>query len=73
VSDPLHRTTVTFWSEYDPRDILGADSGRMLQMLAREAEEGDAYCSKVKVELFHRDHEDVPEGAREFFSITGAD
>jgi hypothetical protein len=68
MATPLHRTIVTFWSEHDPRNLPEHEAGRMLQVLAREAEDGDAYCSDVVIELFHPEHEDVPEGAREFFA-----
>jgi hypothetical protein len=36
---PLHKSTIVIWTDYDPSDSE-------ISALAREAENGDAYCSR---------------------------
>jgi hypothetical protein len=37
---PLYKTTIIIWSEYDPSATMEIDD------IAREAMDGDSYCSK---------------------------
>jgi hypothetical protein len=41
-SQPLFKTTIVIWSEWDPT------LATTIADLAREAEDGDAYCSAMK-------------------------
>lgn len=57
---PLYKTTIVIWSEFDP-------AKSELDVLAREAVSGDAYCAKMQMELVeHPDADDDWDGT-EFF------
>lgn len=58
---PLYKTTIVIWSEEDP-------SGRMeLSQLAREAESGDCYCSRMHSERIPDPTTDPDWDDNEFF------
>ena len=58
----LYKTTIIIWTEY-------STSEREIDDLAREAIQGDAYCSKQHVDRVEEPEEDseCSEGMREFF------
>jgi hypothetical protein len=56
----LYKTTIVIWSEFDPAHVD-------LEDLAREATNGDAYCSKSHSEYIERPHIDADWGGTEFF------
>ena len=58
---PLYKTTIVIWSEYDPTEKYE------LKELANEAEQGDAYCSKMRATLIDKPHEDPDWDNTEFF------
>lgn len=44
----LYKTTIVIWTEYDPTLRFNSDNGsEPIADLAREAVDGDAYCSKA--------------------------
>jgi len=43
MSKALYKTTIVIWSEFDPRS-----SHTTIEELAREADEGDCYCTYEK-------------------------
>lgn len=59
---PLYRTTIVIWSEFDPSDME-------LSWLAREAEEGEALCTKNDITYVEKpeDDPDFEEGVESFF------
>ena len=62
----LYKTTIIIWSEYDGSTVE-------IQDLARDATEGEAYCSK-SVSVRVPDPESDPEwDGTEFFEAFGAE
>lgn len=57
---PLYKTTVIIWSEFDPMKLE-------LSSLAREAEEGSAYCSVMKADHVKEPGKDKDWDGTEFF------
>lgn len=57
--DKLYKTTIVIWSQYDGGEVGLTD-------LAREADQGDAYCSLQESELV-TDRADFP--GTEFFGV----
>lgn len=57
---PLYKTTIVIWSEEDTDDFE-------LHELAREAETGDAYCSRNRSELVNQPEEDPDWDETDFF------
>lgn len=58
----LYKTTIVIWSEFDPEPYDLAD-------LAREAEDGDAYCSAQVRELVADPTLDPDWDGTEFFGV----
>ena len=60
----LFKTTIVIWSEYDPTGAVE------LEDLAREAQRGDAYCSKQE-SVFVEEAESDPDwdGTEFFFTV----
>ena len=58
---PLHKTTVVIWSDYDPTHTME------LSELAREAESGNAYCSRFRAVLVKDPTHDSDWDDTEFF------
>lgn len=60
----LYKSVIVIWSEYDPSSVE-------LSHLAREAENGDAYCSGFRSSLVKKADQDPDfvEGMHEFFQI----
>lgn len=56
----LYRSTITIWSEFDPRQLE-------LSALAREAESGAAYCSKMQACEIEHPEEDPDRDGTDFF------
>lgn len=65
---PLYKTTLVIWTEYDP-----IEQGLELDDLAREANEGDAYCSSWKTTLVKDPASDPLWDGTEFFEAGGCD
>jgi len=63
----LYKTTIVIWSENDPSHFDGMNALSTLA-LAREAESGNAYCSKAKTELIKDPAEDPDWDGTEFFA-----
>lgn len=65
----LYKTTMVIWTTYDPFDadcdIEMSDNG--IELLAREAVSGDAYCSHFKSELVENPEQDSTWDGTEFF------
>lgn len=61
----LYKTTIVIWSEYDGSEVD-------LEDLAREAVQGDAYCSKQISELIAEAESDVDWDGTEFFDQPDA-
>ncbi len=57
----LYKTTMVIWSEFDPRPFD-------LSTLAREAEMGEAYCSRMRAELKEDFVDDPDWDGTEFFT-----
>lgn len=57
---PLYKSTIVIWSSWDPETVE-------LSYLARQAEDGDAYCSVQKAELVHAPEDDEQWDDTEFF------
>ena len=57
---PLYKTTIVIWSEPNPAVMEISD-------LAREAEVGDAYCSKSHIEWIEEPETDPDWDGTEFF------
>jgi hypothetical protein len=55
---PMYRATIVIYSEFDPGSVE-------LSVLAREAEEGAAYCNSFKVDQVVSDA--LPASVAEFF------
>jgi hypothetical protein len=62
---PLYKTTIVIWSEYDPQ--VGID------YLARDAMQGEAYCSKQKSVAVQDPTLDPDWDGTEFFSTFDDD
>jgi hypothetical protein len=60
----LYKTTVTIWSEFDPSDVELSD-------LAREADQGEAYCSSCISQHVETDGDPDWDGT-EFFHVPVA-
>jgi hypothetical protein len=60
VAKPLHKHTIVIWADWD-----GTNSE--LSYLAREAEQGDAYCSLFSSELIAEPDKDPAWDGTEFF------
>ncbi len=58
---PLWKSTIIIWSDFDPRTVE-------LEDLAREATNGDAYCSSQKAKLIDHPADDMDWDGTEFFS-----
>lgn len=58
----LYKATIAIWSDFDPTKIELSD-------LAREAEEGSAYCSKMKSEIVKEPTKDSDWDGTEFFGV----
>ena len=63
---PLHKTTIVIWSEYDGTTVE-------LSRLAREAEEGDAYCSRSSSQLVESPDWDADWDGTDFFNDEDED
>jgi len=59
---PLFKTTIVIWSEYDP-DACGMS----ISTLTREADVGDAYCSKAETAAVLNPGDDEEWDGTEFF------
>jgi len=59
----LYKTTVVIWTDYDPNEDPEAE----LEDLAREATNGDAYCSKQITVLVEDPAADPDPPSVEFF------
>jgi hypothetical protein len=57
----LYKTIVVIWSDYDPTDEVE------LEDLARDATNGDAYCSKQHTVLVEKPEKDPDWDRTEFF------
>lgn len=57
----LFKTRIIIWSEWNPQDFLE------LEELAREATEGDAYCSVQESKYIENFKEDPDWDGTEFF------
>lgn len=57
----LWKATIVIYSPFNPGDIE-------LSALAREAEQGEAYCSEQSADVV--EESELPEGAREFFRVV---
>lgn len=67
---PLYKTTIVIWSEWDP--VARAEvTEHDLSVLAREAEQGDAYCSVKKTERVEDPSRDPDWDGTEFFEEPG--
>jgi len=62
MTKPLYKTTIVIWSGFDPADVEIDD-------LAREAIEGDAYCSSCRRELVDDPEADDAWDGTEFFEV----
>jgi hypothetical protein len=66
---PLYKTTIVIWSEFDPEsgdcDIRMYDDG--IERLARAACEGEAYCSKLKIQAVQKPEQDPDWDGTDFF------
>lgn len=60
--NPLHKTTIVIWTEYDPSNVE-------LEDLAREATSGEGYCSKQNTERIEDPAADKDWDGTEFFGI----
>lgn len=61
----LFKSTIIIWTDYDP-----APRNIELSALAREAEVGDAYCSKQETELIVDPETDADWDGTEFFELS---
>lgn len=61
----LYKTTIVIWSEDNPTDKME------LSALAREAESGSAYCSKMRSERVRDPSKDEEWDGTEFFGEDG--
>jgi hypothetical protein len=59
---PLYKTTIVIWSQYPGDDVELSD-------LAREAEQGDAYCSRQESERIEDPRSDPGWDGTEFFDL----
>jgi hypothetical protein len=59
----LYKSTIVIWSEFDPRNME-------LSHLAREAESGEAYCSKSVAVLVKKPATDPDWDNTEFFGAN---
>lgn len=59
----LYKTTVVIWSEFDPATLDLSD-------LARDAESGDSYCSKLTRQFVTEPSDDPDWDGTEFFSAN---
>lgn len=66
MSKPLYKTTIVIWSEEDPSDVE-------LEELAREATEGNSYCSKMRSEPIEDPKSDPAWDGTEFFGCDDED
>jgi len=68
MGEPLYKTTIIIWSEYDPQhqDMEISD-------IAAQAIDGDAYCSFSQSELVEDPLADPYPPSMEFFSQTFAE
>lgn len=57
----LYKTTIVIWTDFQP-------TGFELSDLAREAEQGDAYCSKREMEAIEEPQRDPDWDGTEFFN-----
>jgi hypothetical protein len=62
----LYKTTVVIWSEFDP-------GGMELYDIARDAVDGDSYCSVQKLEIVADPESDPDWDGTEFFNLPGDD
>ena len=62
----LFKTTIVIWSEYNTEDVELTD-------LAREATEGDSYCSKQECEQIEDPETDDEWDGTEFFNSDDED
>ena len=61
MSKPLFKTTVIIWTEDDPTNRYE------LKELANEAEQGEAYCSRMTAEKITEPEKDPDWDGTEFF------
>lgn len=57
---PLYKSTIVIWSEFDPKKVE-------LSELAREAETGEAYCSKMVAVKVEKPEQDSDWDGTDFF------
>jgi hypothetical protein len=57
---PLDKSTVVIWSEFDPSEVE-------ISFLVREAEHGDAYCTRNRSHLVDRPENDPDWDGTDFF------
>jgi len=60
---PLHKTTIVIWSPWPPQE-----NNIALSALARSAEIGDSYCSKMESVAVMNPKEDEDWDGTEFFN-----
>ena len=60
----LWKSTIVIWSEFDPQTVEIAD-------LARDATDGNSYCSSSTVELVKNPQKDKDWDGTEFFEGHG--
>ena len=61
---PLYKSTIVIWSEFDP-----SEGKRSLEDLGREADQGEAYCSKSESVLVEDPAADADWDGTEFFGV----
>jgi hypothetical protein len=61
-SPPLYKTTAIIWSEFSGEEVE-------LEHLAREATNGEAYCSRYRSERVGRPESDPAWDGTEFFGV----
>lgn len=62
----LYKSTIVIWSEENPMQLELAE-------LARKAEVGGAYCSKLRAELVEDPKSDPDWDGTDFFVVGGED
>jgi hypothetical protein len=62
----LFKTTIVIWSEYDPSEL-----DLELSELARQAENGDAYCASMTCAPIPEPEKDPAWDGTDFFDVEG--
>jgi hypothetical protein len=62
VVKPLWKTTIVIWSDFDPQHLALSD-------LARDAEDGESYCSYQDTTLIQDPQGDSHWDGTEFFNV----